>query len=41
MTGWVLFLILLGTSLSTALLFRVLDMIEQPPVRHRRRPTDR
>lgn len=41
MTGWALFLVLLGTSLSTAFLFRVLDVIEQPPVRHPRRPADR
>jgi hypothetical protein len=37
MTGWALFFVLLGTSCSTTLLFRVLDIIEQPPVQHSRR----
>lgn len=34
MTGWTLFFVFLGILCSTALLFSVLDRIEQPPVRH-------
>lgn len=37
MTGWTLFFVLLGIFCSTVLLFRVLDMIEQPPMRHSHR----
>lgn len=41
MTGWTLFFVLLGTSCSTALLFRVLDIIDQPSATHSRRSVAR
>ncbi|BCK85996.1 MAG: hypothetical protein V8R75_10905 [Oscillospiraceae bacterium] len=38
MTGWTLFLILIGVAFLTAQLFRIVDAIERP-TRHCRRRT--
>ena len=37
MTGWTLFFIILGVALVTAQLFRIIDAIERPARRSRRR----
>lgn len=41
MAGWTLFFVFLGILCFTALLFRVLDRIEQPPMRRPRRTAAR
>ena len=37
MTGWSFFFILVGVSFLTYQLFRIIDAIERPARRHRRR----
>lgn len=41
MTGWTLFFMLLGVAFVTAQLFRVIDAIERPARRSRRRAVAR
>ena len=36
MTGWTFFLLILGTAVLTAQLFRLIDLIERPSRRSRR-----